>query len=164
MSEPTIRDAAPTEVAAITEILNHYITHSTATFITAPETPEERTRWLHERSAAHPAIVAKLAERVVAWGALGPFRQRAAYQHTVEISVYVHHDFHRRGLGRAILNELLLRARAAKHHVVVGGCCTESVASIRLLEAFGFTRVGCFPEVGRKFDRWLDVVFLQLRL
>src|SRR6476646_4881393 len=154
MSEPTIRDAASADAAAITEILKHYIIHSTATFITAPETPADRIRWLHERSAAHPAIVAELAERVVAWGALGPFRQRAAYQHTVELSVYVHHDFHRRGLGRAIVSELLRRARAAKHHVVVGGCCTESVASICLMEAFGFTRVGCFPEVGRKFDRW----------
>jgi phosphinothricin acetyltransferase len=164
MSEPTTRDAAPADAAAITEILNHYITHSTATFITEPETPEERIRWVHGRSAAHPAVVAELAESVVAWGALGPFRQRAAYHHTVEISVYVHHDFHRRGLGRAILNELLRRARAAKHHVVVGGCCSESVASICLLEGFGFTRVGYFPEVGRKFDRWLDVVFLQLKL
>ena len=72
--------------------------------------------------------------------------------------------FVRRPLRRAILSDLIARARAAGHHVLLGVCCSDAVSSIGLLESFGFTRVGHFREVGRKFDRWLDVVFLQLVL
>ena len=78
--------------------------------------------------------------------------------------MYLHHDFLGRGLGRAILDDLLVRARAAGHHVLLGVCCSDAISSIGLLESFGFTRVGHFREVGRKFDRWLDVVFLELVL
>jgi phosphinothricin acetyltransferase len=68
---------------------------------------------------------------------------------------------HRRGIGRALLADLTARARALGHHTLVGGCCSESAAVIALLEASGFSRVAHFREVGRKFGRWLDVVFLQ---
>ena len=76
----------------------------------------------------------------------------------------MHHEFHRKGLGRALITELLARARKLGHHVVIGGACSESVASVALLEALGFTRVGQFHQVGHKFGRWLDVVFYQLVL
>lgn len=97
----------------------------------------------------------------ISWGALEIFRSRPAYRHTAELSIYVDHEWHRRGIGRAILADLLTRARALGHHALVGGCCSESTAIITLLEGSGFSRVAHFREVGRKFDRWLDVVFLQ---
>jgi L-amino acid N-acyltransferase len=164
MNALTIRDATQADAAAINDILNHYVLNSTATFITELVSLEERLKWLADRPKAHPVVVAELSGTVVGWGALGSFRTRAAYAQTVEISAYVHWDFHRRGIGRAITEELLIRARALGHHVVVGGCCSESTASIALLQSFGFSQAGHFPQVGRKFDRWLDVVFFELLL
>ena len=71
------------------------------------------------------------------------------------------HMRHRRGIGRALMADLVKRARGLQYHALVGGCCSESTAVIALLEALEFDRVAHFREVGRKFDRWLDVVFLE---
>jgi phosphinothricin acetyltransferase len=159
-----VRVATKADAEAISTILNYYVGRSTATFITEPQTLKESLDWLEAHGGSHPVIVAEEQGLVVAWAALSSFRPRAAYKHTVELSVYVHHEFHRRGLGRALITELLVRAREASHHIVIGGACSESLASIALLEAFGFSRIGQFHQVGRKFDRWLDVVFYQLVL
>ena len=164
MNELTIRYATQADAPAINDILNHYVLNSTATFITEPVSLEERLKWLEDRPPTHPAVVAEISRAVVGWGALGSFRTRAAYAQTVELSVYIHPDYHRRGIGRALTHELLGRARTLGLHAVVGGCCSESTASIALLQSFGFSQVGHFPQVGRKFDRWLDVVFFELLL
>jgi len=161
MSACSIRLAGRADAEAINRIQNHYVVHSTATFLTEPLTPQQRLTWLENRSQVHPVVVAQAEGLVVGWGSLEVFRSRPAYRHTAEFSIYVHHERHRRGIGRAILGELLTRARALGHHTLVGGCCSESIAVIALLEASAFSRVAHFREVGRKFDRWLDVVFLQ---
>jgi L-amino acid N-acyltransferase len=142
-------------------LMNHYIVHSTATFITEPETIEKRLAWLREHGDAHPVLVAELAGEVVGFGALGLYRPRAAYARTAEVSVYIHHAHHRRGIGRAIFSELIERARALGHHVLIGVACSESVASVTMMEAFGFTKAGHLSQVGWKFDRWLDTVIYQ---
>lgn len=157
----SIRPAARGDAEAINAIQNHYVVNSTATFLTEPLTLEQRLAWLEGRSPAHPVTVALRDGDVVGWAALGDFRGRPAYRHTVEFSIYVHHERHHAGIGRALLADLVERARAAGHHALVGGCCSESTAILGLLEASGFSRVAHFPEVGRKFDRWLDVVFMQ---
>lgn len=164
MNAYLIRLANREDADGINSILNHYIEHSTATFLTEPETLEDRLAWLDGHSRAHPVTVALVNRAVLGWGALAAFRPRPAYRHTAELSVYVDHEQHRRGIGRAILADLITRARALEYRTLVGGCCTESTASIALLEAFGFCRVGQFREVGYKFGRWLDVAFLQLLL
>jgi phosphinothricin acetyltransferase len=161
MSACTVRSATREDAAAINDIQNYYVEHSTATFLTEPLTLEERLSWYDEHGEVHPVTVAVSNRSVVGWGALGTFRPRAAYRRTAELSVYVHHDWHRRGIGRAIVSDLLERAAALDYHALVGGCCSEAEPSIALLEALGFSRVAHFPEVGRKFDRWLDVVFVQ---
>lgn len=161
MSACSIRPANRDDAEVINGIQNHYVVHSTATFLTEPLTLEQRLAWLDGRSPAHPVIVAQADGPVVGWGSLEVFRGRPVYRHTAEFSIYVHHEWHRRGIGRAIVDELLARARVLGHHALVGGCCIESTAIIALLEASGFSRVAHFREVGRKFDRWLDVVFLQ---
>lgn len=161
MSDCSIRLATRADAEVINGIQNHYVLHSTATFLTEPLTLEQRLAWLDGRSQAHPVTVAQADASIVGWGALEIFRSRAAYRHTAEVSIYVHHEWHRRGIGRAIVADLLTRARALDYHALVGGCCSESTAVIALLEASGFSRVAHFREVGRKFDRWLDVVFLQ---
>ena len=161
MSECSIRLAARADARDINDIQNHYVVHSTATFLIDPLTLEQRLNWLENRSQAHPVIVAQADGLVAGWGSLEVFRARPAYRHTAEFSIYVHHERHRQGIGRAIVGDLVKRARALGHHTLVGGCCSESTAVIALLEASGFSRVAHFREVGRKFDRWLDVIFLQ---
>lgn len=156
-------DALMDEVHAVNDILN-FVIHTTTTFNTEPLSLEEREKSLTDRPEIHPATVAEIGRRIVGFGAIGAIRPRAAYARTAELSINVHRDFHRRGIGRAILADHIARARALGLHALVGGCCTENTPSIVLLEAADFKQVGRFPEVGRKFDRWLDVVFLQLTL
>ncbi|MGQ0752186.1 MAG: GNAT family N-acetyltransferase [Betaproteobacteria bacterium] len=157
----SIRPATPADAAAINDIQNYYVVHSTATFQTEPVSLAQRVTWLEARLPVHPVTVAKSDGTTVGWGALDLFRTRPAYRHTTEFSVYVHHDWHRRGIGRALMADLIERGRALGHHALVGGCCSESTAVIAMLQEMEFTRVAHFPEVGYKFERWLDVVFLQ---
>jgi len=161
MSRLSIRPATPADARTINDIQNHYVLSSTATFHIEPLTLEERLAWLTNRSSVHPVTVAEAGGVIVGWGALEVFRGRRAYSQTAEFSVYVDHEWQRRGVGRAIVLDLVERARNLQFHTLVGGCCSESAAVIALLENLGFERVACFREVGRKFDRWLDVVFLQ---
>jgi len=156
-----LRSATTADAAAINSILNPYIEKSTATFITEPSTIEQRLAWFAEHRDKHPIIVAVCNGVVVGYGALSTFRARAAYAQTAEVAVYLREDFHRRGIGRMIIGELQARARLLGHHILVGVCCSESEASIGLLESCGFIRAGQLREVGRKFDRWLDIVILE---
>jgi L-amino acid N-acyltransferase YncA len=164
MSHFAIRTATRDDAAAINDIQNYYIERSTVTFLKQPLTLDERLEWFDKHGDMHPITVAVAGEAIIGWGSLGMFRTAAAYEQTSELSVYVRDDGHRRGIGRAIVIDLVERARALRHHAIIGCCCSEAVASIALLEALGFERVGHFPQVGRKFDRWLDVVFVQKTL
>ena len=161
---PNIRLATEGDLDAIRSIYNHYVTASTCTFQIEPETPKERAEWFSARSSTHPGIVAELDGTVVGWAALSPWKSRCAYARSAEASVYVRPDMHRRGIGRALLTDLIVKAKAAGLHTLIGGACTEQGASLALQQAFGFVLVGCFREVGYKFDRWLDVVYMQLML
>ena len=161
MSPILVRPAARADAAAINEILNPYIAQSTATFLTEPRTLAQRLAWFDEHGGRHPVLVAVSDGAVVGFGALSVFRPRAAYAATAVISVYLRPEFHRRGIGRRLIGELQSRARALGHHALIGICCSETGASIALLEACGFRRVGQLREVGRKFGRWLDIVILQ---
>jgi L-amino acid N-acyltransferase len=159
-----IRPATAADLAAINAIYNHYVLHSTATYQTEPATDQERADWFAEHGPEHPITVAMLENTVVGWGSLSRFHKRAAYRHTVENSVYVHHDHHRRGIGRAILADLIDRARAIGHHTIIAGIDAEQSASLGLHERAGFAQAAHLREVGFKFGRWLDVVYFQLML
>lgn len=159
-----VRPATSADLPAVRAIYNHYVHTSTCTFQLDPETPAEREAWFANRKPAHPVVVAEADGTIVGWASLSPHKERAGYARTVEASVYVHPDHHRRGLGRALLLDLIARARALGHHVMIGGACNEQPGSIALQEALGFERVACFREVGYKFGRWLDVTYLQLVL
>lgn len=161
---PTIRLAERSDCEAIRAIYNLYVATSTCTFQVEPETAAERAEWFEGRTAAHPVTVAEAAGEVVAWAALSPWKGRCAYQHSVEVSVYVRPDWHRRGVGRSLLGDLIARARTSGHHTVLAGVCTEHEGSVALHRALGFEPVACFREVGSKFGRWLDVTYLQLML
>jgi phosphinothricin acetyltransferase len=163
-TQTTIRPATLADLAAIREIYNYYVSNSTCTFQLEPEAEETRAAWFENRSPVHPVTVATLDDVVLGWAALSPWNSRCGYARTVEASVYVRQDSHRRGLGRSLLVDLMARARALGHHTIIGGTCTEQAASLALQEALGFVPVGCLKQVGFKFGRWLDVVYTQFLL
>ena len=109
-SSYTLRAATESDLAAINEIYNHYVLHSTCTYQDEPETLEERARWFSHHGAKHPIIVAVDNARVVGWGSLSAYHPRSAYRHTVENSVYVHHEYQRQGIGSLLLEELIVLA------------------------------------------------------
>jgi phosphinothricin acetyltransferase len=165
MTSAVIRLATEADVPAINEIYNYYVHRSTCTYQLEPEPLAGRQTWFSAHPPEkYPVTVAESDGLIVGWGSLSKFRDRAAYDGTVEVSVYIHHDHHRRGLGRALLSDLIDRARALGYHTLIGGTSADQAASIALQESLGFTRVAHFKEVGYKFGQWLDVVFLQLML
>lgn len=159
-----IRLASAADLEAIRDIYNHYVLASTCTYQNVPDTAAERAAWFAAHDEAHPVTVAELNGRVVGWGVLSVFRGRWGYRHTVENSVYVHHELHGRGIGSALLEDLIERARGLGHHTMVAGISAEQAGSIALHHKFGFVTVGHLKEVGHKFDHWLDVVFVQKML
>ncbi len=159
-----IRSATPGDLPAINDIYNHYVLHSTCTYQMQPSSLHERERWFALHDAQHPAIVGCEDGVVRAWASLSRFHQREAYARTVESSVYVHHEHHRRGFGKALMQEIIRQARELKHHTIVAGISADQRASVKLHEVLGFTKAAHLKEVGYKFDRWLDVVWMQLML
>lgn len=160
-----VRLATESDLAAINDIYNYYVTRSTCTYQLEPETLERRTAWFREHDGSrYPVIVAETDAEVVGWGSLSRFHPRAGYAPTVEASVYIRHDRHRRGLGKTILLDLIERAQRAGFHSIIGGADAEQTASIALQERLGFKRVAHYVEVGMKFGRRLDVIHLQLML
>lgn len=160
----TIRLAVPGDIEAINEIYNHYVLTSTCTFHLDPVTFDERQEWLNEHSERYSVTVAELDGVVVGWASLSPHRPRPAYAGTVESSVYIQFDHHRKGIGRELMVDLISRAKNAGFHTLVAGAEASQTGSIRLHEALGFTHIARYKEVGYKFDQWLDTVFLQLML
>jgi L-amino acid N-acyltransferase YncA len=164
MAEVSIRAAAEADLTSINDIYNYYVVNSTCTFQLEPETEEGRRAWFASHDEQHPVTVAELEGEVIGWGSLSVFRERAAYNKSVEASVYIRHDRLGHGLGRVLLVDLIERAKKLGYHTILGAACSEQQASIKLQVALGFQHVAHFREVGLKFGRWLDVEYLQLML
>ncbi len=149
--------------AAILDIFNEAIVHSTALYDYAPRPPESMSTWFAaKRQGGFPVTGFEDADgRLLAFGSYGTFRAWPAYKYSVEHSVYVHRDHRGRGLGRRVMLALIDEARAAGRHALIGAIDSANAGSIALHESLGFTRVGLFPQIGFKFGRWLDVVFYQ---
>jgi L-amino acid N-acyltransferase len=160
-----LRLATAADLPAINAIYNHYVLTSTCTYDLEPITLEVRAAWFQEHDEhRYPVVVAESGGEVVGWGSLSKFRTRAGYDPTCEATVYIRHDCHRRGIGRAILIDLIAAARQAGFHTILGGASAEQTASIALQESLGFVRVAHLREVGLKFGQRLDVIFMQLML
>jgi phosphinothricin acetyltransferase len=164
MSAPVIRLATEADLPAINAIYNHYVAHSTCTYQLTPETAEERLVWFRAHDAAHPVTVAEVGGEIVGWASLNIYNRREAYRRTVENSIYIRADGQRRGYGRALLADLIERARGLGHHTILAGISAEQAPSIALHTAFGFEKVAHFRELGFKHDQWLDVIIMQLLL
>ena len=159
-----LRPASRSDLTSVNDIYNHYVLHSTCTYQEEPDTIDARRQWLQHHGTNHPVLVAEVNGEVVGWGSLSAYHARSAYRRTVENSVYVHHQHHRRGIGSLLLNELIVRARSLGHHAIIAGIDADQKASIILHDRFGFKKVGCLKQVGFKFGRWLDVVYMELIL
>ena len=159
-----IRLARESDLAAINAIYNYYVLHSTCTYQVTPETEEARRAWFESHGENHPVTVAETGGEVVGWGSLNRYHPREAYARTVENSIYVRHDWQRRGIGRALLGDQIERARQLGHHAFLAGISAEQTASIALHAAFSFQKVAYLRELGWKQGQWLDVIFMQLIL
>jgi len=159
-----IRPATKSDLKAINDIYNHYVLHSTCTYQEEPEPLTNRLKWLAHHGPKHPVTVALENKKIVGWGSLSAYHARSAYRRTVENSVYVHHEQHRRGIGSLLLEDLIARARKLDHRVIIAAIDADQPASIALHKKFDFRKVGHFKQVGFKFGRWLDVVYMELLL
>ncbi len=161
-----IRLAELRDAEDIAAIYNAEVTGSTATFDLVPRTVEEQRAWLRERSGALAVLVAvvdtEAGERIAGYASLSKFRDRPAYSTTVESSVYVHQDFRRRGVAHDLMVELLETSKSRGFHAVIARIADSQEASLQLHHRLGFTLVGVEREIGRKFNRWLDVSVMQV--
>lgn len=159
-----LRLATIDDAEAIRTIYNLEVTTSTVTFDLVPRTLEEQRAWQAKRSGVHAVVVAEDGDEVVGFGSLSPWRDRPAYSTTVEDSIYIRRDRHGQGVGKALLTELVETATAHGFHACMARIVGGHEASIALHRSCGFEIVGTEREVGRKFNRWLDVILMERML
>jgi L-amino acid N-acyltransferase YncA len=157
----TIRTAEIGDAEAIRQIYNHEVENTTATMDLVPRTLADQQEWLAARSGAFATIVAVLEGEVAGFASLSPYKERAAYRPTVEDSVYVRRDLGGRGIGKALLTAVIDLAAASGFHSVMARIEASGTASRALHASCGFREVGVEVEVGRKFNRWIDMVLMQ---
>jgi L-amino acid N-acyltransferase len=159
-----VRAAIEDDLPAILAIYNEVIATSTAVYALEPATLDERQNWFTSRSkSGFPVLVAvDPGNGVLGFASFGDWRGAwPGYRYTVEHSVHVRHDVRGQGIGRALVESLFPLALGLGKHVMIGGIDAANDASIRFHERLGFERVAHFTEVGHKFGRWLDLVFMQ---
>jgi phosphinothricin acetyltransferase len=166
MSEPApsiaISDATREDLADVLAIYNEVIRNSTAVYSETELTAESGAAWFEGKTRlGHPFLVARDASGIVGFGSFGEFRAWPCYRLTVEHSVHVRADRRGRGVGTALVRALLAEGMARGKHVMIAGIDADNEPSLKMHQKLGFTVVGRFHEVGFKFGRWLDLVFLQ---
>jgi L-amino acid N-acyltransferase YncA len=166
MSEaPAITDATAADLPGLVAIYNEVIATSTAVYSSEPVTLAERSSWWRTRTAqGYPVLVTRDSQGVCGFATFGDFRAWPGYRFTVEHTVHVRADGRSRGVGTHLVQALFPRAAALGKHMMIAGVDAANAASIRFHERLGFTQSGRLREVGYKFDRWLDLVFLQRQL
>ena len=158
----TVASAEEAHLPGILAIYNHAVEHTTAIWNDQLVDLDNRRAWWRGRvEAGFPVLVAAEGGRVLGYASYGPFRAFDGYRQTVEQSVYVADWARRRGAARALLSALESEARRAGMHVMLGGIAAENEPSLRLHAALGFTETARMPQVGQKFGRRLDLVFMQ---
>ncbi|MFC7393470.1 GNAT family N-acetyltransferase [Scopulibacillus cellulosilyticus] len=160
-----IRNANEKDLAPILDIYNDAIINTTAVYDYEPHTIEERIVWFREKKKDNlPVLVFEEEGKVAGFATFGPFRPRPAYQYTIEHSVYVHKNYRKKGIGTALLKEIIRIAKEQKYATLVAGIDALNEKSIKIHERLGFTHCGTIQNAGYKFDKWLSLVFYQLDL
>ena len=158
----TIRDAVEQDVPGILAIYNDVIATSTAVYREDPASLDDRLHWFNaRREQAYPILVAAGDSGIVGFASYGDFRSWPGYRFSVEHTVHIHADERGRGVGTMLMRELIRRAVEQDKHVMIGGVDADNESSLRFHERLGFVRAGHLRQVGFKFGRWLDLVFVQ---
>lgn len=165
-AEANIRRAEVEDLPRLTEIYNYYIEHTPITFDIETKTIDQRGEWLAQFGASgrHQCFVVTDAGGVQGWACSGPYRPKAAYDTSVEFSVYLAPEAQGKGWGHALYKHLIEALRSEDVHRALAGITQPNKASMALHERVGFKTVGLYSEVGRKFDRYWDVVWMELKL
>ncbi|CAN5464726.1 GNAT family N-acetyltransferase [soil metagenome] len=156
-----IRPATENDIPAITDIYNEAIEFGTATFDTDKKTIAERLVWFKNHDSSHPIIVAVIENNVIGWASLSRWSERAAYDSTAEVSVYVHKDFRDKGTGKRLMEIITIEGEKAGLHSLISRITEGNEKSIYLHDRLGFENVGILKEVGKKFGRYLSVHIMQ---
>lgn len=161
-----ITNATAAHAAEIAAIYNDAVAHTTAIWNDTTVDRHNRAAWIAERQGqGFPVLVALDAEgAVLGYATYGPFRPHDGYRHTAELSIYVQAARRGLGTGRQLLQALIDRARTDRLHVLIAGIEAGNTVSIALHTKLGFREAGTLRQVGTKFGRWLDLVFLELVL
>ena len=160
-----IRAATEADLPGIFAIYDREVLHGTATFDTEPKSPAERLAWLRDdANGRYPILVAEIDGAVAGWARLYAWSNRCAYARAAENAVYVDAAQRGKGVGRALLAELIRLAPQRNVHVLLARIVEGNPASLGLHEALGFTPIGLMRRVGEKFGRVLDVRLLERQL
>lgn len=156
-----IRKANLKDLESITEIYNHAILNTVATFDTEPKTVKEQKKWFEEHSSKNPMLVAEIGEEIVGFASLSKYSIRCAYSDTAEISIYIKEKYQGKGVGTQLMKEIVDAGEKAGLHAVISRIAEGNKISIKLHEDVGFKHVGIYKEVGFKFGKRLDVYLMQ---
>jgi L-amino acid N-acyltransferase YncA len=157
-----IRACAIADAAEIAAIYNHYVRETVVTFEETPVSAGEMARRIADVGARFPWLAWDDNGAVVAYAYATAWKTRSAYRFSVETTIYVAANHHGRGIGSKLYGALLAELEARGFHTAVGGIALPNPSSIALHEKLGFRKIAQFAEVGRKFDRWVDVGYWQL--
>ena len=158
-----IRHAAENDLPAILSIYNDVIVNTTAVYDYEPHTLEMRKAWFDtKKQQGLPVFVAEEDGKILGLSSIGPFRAWAAYKYSVENSIYVAAEARGKGVAKLLMPPIITAAKQLGMHTILAGIDASNEASIKLHQQFGFEEVAHFKQVGWKFDRWLDLKFLQL--
>jgi phosphinothricin acetyltransferase len=163
MHDIRIRTALRSDLPRLTEIYNHYVIHTPITFDLAPHTVEARIPWFEQfaTTGRHRLLAAEENGIVVGYAGTMRFRNKAAYETSVETTVYCSHDALGRGIGSRLYAALFETIAGEDIHRIIGGYTLPNPATLALHERFGFKPVAVFSEAGRKFGRYWDVGFSE---
>lgn len=156
-----IRRAILEDQSEILAIYNEAVLNSTATFDTEPRSFEKQLEWFVSHKVNHPVFVAIENNTIVGWASLSPYSDRCAYETTVEVSVYIHYEHRGKKIGSKLLDVITLEGGKVNNHTIISRITSDNLASIHIHEKLGYKHAGVLKEVGIKFGKKMDVLFMQ---
>ncbi len=158
-----IRLATPADAEQICSIYNYYVLHDTCTFELIPVSDAEMVQRIRTIMDRYPFLVGESEHQILAYAYAARWKERAAYDHTVELSVYVDHEQRSKGLGARIYQHLLNDLKSSEVQTLLAGIALPNESSVALHKSLGFEYSGTLREVGYKFSKWIDVAYYQKR-